>query len=83
MLGNDCVKLNVSGAPINRSKFCTFDTFAAICADERLKALITTAATPAAVPEAHSFGCSRVTDCVRNDVAMDFPATCRARNIGE
>eukprot|EP00036_Acanthoecidae_sp_10tr_P008366 CAMPEP_0182922522 /NCGR_PEP_ID=MMETSP0105_2-20130417/4854_1 /TAXON_ID=81532 ORGANISM="Acanthoeca-like sp., Strain 10tr" /NCGR_SAMPLE_ID=MMETSP0105_2 /ASSEMBLY_ACC=CAM_ASM_000205 /LENGTH=65 /DNA_ID=CAMNT_0025060151 /DNA_START=20 /DNA_END=217 /DNA_ORIENTATION=+ len=33
------------------------------------------AATPAAVPEAHSLGCSRVTAFVRNDVAIDFPAT--------
>ena len=75
MLDNVCVKLNVNGAPIARSKFCTFETFVAICTDDRLKALITTAATPAAVPEAHSLGCSRVTDCVRNEVAIDFPAT--------
>ena len=52
-----------------------FDTLAVICNDERLRTLIMAAATPAAVPEAHSLGCERVTALVRNGVAIDFPAT--------
>ena len=60
---------------MERRRACSPDTFAAICVEERLSILIIVAATPAATPEAHSLGCSRVTEFVRNEVAIDFPAT--------
>ena len=75
--GDVVVRLNASGTPSVRSRSCSCDTFAAICAKERFSLLIMTAATPAAVPEAHSLGCSRVTELVRNDCAIDLPATSR------
>ena len=50
------LRLNVSGTPSERRRSCNLETFAIICCDERSSALIMAAATPAAVPEAHSFG---------------------------
>ena len=77
--------MNFNGTPNERRRACSPDTFAAICAEERLSALIMTAATPAAVPEAHAEALSLKQDspCFFQQKVDKMGASVALKNIDE